>query len=154
MKLILKFKFYSLVIKGLIILVHEWALAEALIRYVKELSKERGVNRVSKLVIKLGILQSIDRNVLEFSIMELAKINNLIIESLVFEDEDAILKCRACGYEWSLDMSELDEDVKEAIHFVPEVVHTFIKCPKCGSRDFEIVKGRGIAIKEVVFRGS
>ncbi len=141
-------------IKGLINLVHEWALAEALIRYVKELSKERGVNRISKLVIKLGILQSIDRNVLEFSIMELAKINDLIIESLVFEDEDAVLRCRTCSHEWSLDVSELNEDVREAVHFVPEVIHTFIKCPKCGSRDFEIVRGRGIAIKEVVFRGS
>jgi len=142
------------VIKGLISLVHEWALAEALIRYVKELSKERGVNRISKLVIKLGILQSIDRNVLEFSIMELAKINDLIIESLVFEDEDAVLRCRTCSHVWSLDVSELNEDVREAVHFVPEVIHTFIKCPKCGSRDFEIVRGRGIAIKEVVFRGS
>ncbi len=37
----------------------------------------------------------------------------------------------------------------ESIHFIPEVAHTYIKCPKCGSPDFEIIKGRGIWLEKI-----
>ena len=41
------------------------------------------------------------------------------------------------------------EDVREAIHFVPEIAHTYIKCPKCGSPDFEVVQGRGVWLESI-----
>ena len=44
-----------------------------------------------------------------------------------------ILKCRVCGYEWSFDVGRLSEDVREALHFIPEVIHSYTKCPRCGS---------------------
>ncbi|HLN88846.1 MAG TPA: hydrogenase/urease maturation nickel metallochaperone HypA, partial [Candidatus Binatia bacterium] len=59
------------------------------------------------------------------------------------------LKCRVCNTTWSLDLEKLDKTTAEAIHFVPEVVHTYIKCPHCGSPDFEIVTGRGVWLENV-----
>jgi hydrogenase nickel incorporation protein HypA/HybF len=43
----------------------------------------------------------------------------------------------------------VSEDTAEAIHFVPEVAHTYIKCPSCGSPDFEIVEGRGVWLENI-----
>jgi hydrogenase nickel incorporation protein HypA/HybF len=59
------------------------------------------------------------------------------------------LKCRVCGTTWQFNIRKLDEQTAEAIHFVPEVAHTYIKCPKCGSPDFEILNGRGVWLESV-----
>ncbi len=44
---------------------------------------------------------------------------------------------------------ELGENEQEAIHFVPEAAHAFIRCPACGSPDFEISKGRGVWVERI-----
>jgi Zn finger protein HypA/HybF involved in hydrogenase expression len=37
----------------------------------------------------------------------------------------------------------------EAIHFIPELSHAFVRCPECGSPDFIILAGRGITLERV-----
>ena len=71
------------------------------------------------------------------------------------EYEDPTFKCLACGFEWKInDLSKLlDEEKIEAIHFIPELAHSFIVCPKCGSPDFEVTKGRGIYIRSIKIEG-
>ncbi len=128
--------------------MHEWALAEAIVEYVKKVINNR--RKVKRLVISLGELQSIDEEVLRFSITEIFKYEGISVEELKLIEEEAVLKCRKCGYEWSLRMAQLKDEVKELIHFVPEAAHSYLKCPKCGSRDFEVVKGRGVKVMEVV----
>ena len=59
------------------------------------------------------------------------------------------LKCRVCGTTWEFNIKKLDKTTAEAIHFVPEVAHTYIRCPKCGSSDFEIVSGRGVWLDNI-----
>jgi len=44
---------------------------------------------------------------------------------------------------------ELNEDASEAIHFIPEIAHTYIKCPKCRSPDFEVLQGRGVWLESI-----
>ena len=38
----------------------------------------------------------------------------------------------------------MTEEISEAIHFVPEMAHVYIKCKECGSPDFEVIEGRGV----------
>jgi len=128
-------------------MVHEWALAEAIKDYIKNHSRGRGVEKV---IIKLGVLQSIDREILDFALKKLLEEEGIRAKSIVYEEEPVVLKCRRCGYVWAPDLGGTDEAIREAIHFVPEAVYSYFKCPKCGSRDFEIVSGRGLAIKEIV----
>jgi hydrogenase nickel incorporation protein HypA/HybF len=59
------------------------------------------------------------------------------------------LKCRVCENTWQFNLKKLDKNTAEAIHFVPEVAHTYIKCPKCCSPDFEIVSGRGVWLENI-----
>ncbi|MCR6622962.1 MAG: hydrogenase/urease maturation nickel metallochaperone HypA, partial [archaeon YNP-LCB-024-027] len=65
------------------------------------------------------------------------------------EIDEAEMMCRKCGYKWKFRSEGLSEDVKEAIHFIPEVAHTFMRCPKCGSPDFEVISGRGVWIESI-----
>ncbi|HDJ50686.1 MAG TPA: hydrogenase nickel incorporation protein HypA [Thermoprotei archaeon] len=129
-------------------MVHEWALAEAIVEYVK--SNYPNVNKFRRIEILLGELQSIDEEILGFSLKEILNSEKIAVDELVLSEEEAVLRCRRCRHEWRLKELKLEDEVKEAIHFVPEVVHSFIKCPKCGSRDFEVVRGRGVYVKEVI----
>jgi len=127
--------------------VHEWALAESVILYVLD----RGVKEAKRLVIKAGALQSIDRDIFLFAVQELSKEYGIRVDEVELVIEDPVLKCNVCGYTWSVDLASLDEHVREAIHFLPEAVYAYLKCPNCSSVDFEIVRGRGLS--EVLVEG-
>jgi len=129
--------------------LHEWALAEAIVRYCES---KCGNLRVSRVVVRLGTLQAIDREVLRFALSAILESEGVKDVEIVLEDEEAVFRCRKCGFSWRYSDLELDEATREAIHFLPEAVHAFVKCPKCGSRDFEVVKGRGVEVPEVVCR--
>ena len=131
--------------------MHEWALAEGIIATVINYAKKNGMPEVKKVVVVLGELQDIEQEIVEFALNEMKKDTIANNAEFVFEEEKARFRCRNCGYEWDLKNSKdiLNEDIRENIHFVPEVVHSFLSCPKCGSRDFEVISGRGIYIKEI-----
>ncbi len=126
-------------------MVHEWALAEAIADYV---FKTAPFAKRVRVTVRLGELQAADEEVLEFALREIMKSEGVECE-VILKREDCVLKCRKCGYEWLLKDVGFEEEVREAIHFVPEVVHSYLKCPKCGSRDFEVIKGRGVWVEEV-----
>ena len=132
-------------------MVHEWALAEAIVNSVIEVAKEEKAKKVRSVCIVLGELQSVDRDILEYALNELKK--NTIMEDaeIIFENEKAEFKCLKCGFIWQLaDVENLiNNEIREAIHFIPEVVHAYIKCPRCSSLDYEVIKGRGVWIKKI-----
>ncbi|MET1160133.1 MAG: hydrogenase nickel incorporation protein HypA [Thermoprotei archaeon] len=127
-------------------MVHEWALAEAIAEYVVGEARSRGSNSINRLVIKLGLLQNVDREILDFALRNILDERGIRVSRIDYIEEDIKLRCRRCGYEWSINMSSIEEYIREAIHFVPEAVYAYFKCPRCGSRDFEILSGRGVEI--------
>lgn len=123
-------------------MVHEWALAEAIVEYAVKVLNVSSVKRGLK--IKIGLLQSIDLEVLGFAVKHLLKERGLGELKVVYETVDPLLKCNKCGFEWRIRMSDLEESIREAVHFVPEVIQVFTKCPNCSSQDFSIISGRGV----------
>jgi hydrogenase nickel incorporation protein HypA/HybF len=128
--------------------MHEWALAEAVIAAVSEVAEKEELKEVTEVKIKIGEMQHIEQEIFDFALLQLkpAKFERARFET---ETERAELKCRACGHKWQFNKNELDNDSVEAIHFIPEVAHTYIKCPVCASPDFDITKGRGVWLKTV-----
>ena len=123
--------------------MHEWALAEAVIAAASEIAEKERLKEVKEVKIKVGELQQIELGILEFALSQLkpAKFKDA---KFSIEVARAELKCRVCGHKWIFKKEKLDESIAEAIHFVPEIAHTYIKCPKCRSPDFEILEGRGV----------
>ena len=128
--------------------MHEWALAEAVISTVSEIAEKEGLKEVAEVVIRVGELQQIELDILEFALSQLkpSKLKNVKFHLKTVKAE---LKCRVCGCKWIFRKEKMNEEIAEAIHFIPEIAHTYIKCPKCGSPDFEILKGRGIWLESV-----
>ena len=133
--------------------MHEWALAEAVISTALNVAKKEKLKEITKINIKMGELQQIDIEIFEFALKEIIQPQSpiLIKAKIDLETERAILKCRVCGYEWAFGdaMKKLGEEESESIHFVPEIAHVYIRCPKCKSPDFEVIKGRGVLIDSI-----
>jgi len=128
--------------------MHEWALAEAVVSTTLKTAEEKGLKEIIELKIKIGELQQIDQEILEFALSQLRS-PMLRNAKFSFETVKAELKCRVCDHKWKFSTKNMDEDVSEFIHFVPEIAHTYVKCPKCGSPDFEILTGRGVWLDSI-----
>jgi len=128
--------------------MHEWALAEAVISAASQIAEKEELKEVAEVKIKVGELQQIELDILEFALSQLkpAKFKRA---KFSIELAKAELKCRVCGHKWFFKKEEVDASTAEAIHFVPEIAHTYIKCPKCGSPDFEILEGRGVWLESI-----
>ncbi|MCX5786164.1 MAG: hydrogenase nickel incorporation protein HypA [Elusimicrobia bacterium] len=128
--------------------MHEWALAESVVKTAAEHSKNEKLKKLSEVGVVFGELQAIDQEIFSFALKELVK-NNDKISACKFKviNEPAAFKCKVCGKEFSLKSLKKTDVEAEYIHFIPEMAHTFLKCPKCASPDFEITAGRGVYIK-------
>lgn len=130
--------------------MHEWALAEAVISTALKVAKKDRLREITKIKIKMGELQQIDLEIFEFALKEIIQPQSAIMRKakIELESERAILKCRVCERQWAFSdaIKKLSEEESEFIHFIPDIAHVYIRCPKCKSPDFEIVKGRGVWI--------
>ena len=131
--------------------MHEWALADSVITSAVDFSEKEKLNKISQVNIVFGELQNIDKEIFSFAVGELLKSAKKIISSSKFKilDESAKFKCKVCGTDFNLDKTKKTEAEAEYIHFIPEMAHTYLKCPKCKSPDFEITAGRGVYIKNI-----
>ncbi len=128
--------------------MHEWALAEAILKSATQLAEQEKLKEITEVTIKIGELQQVEPQILRSAISQM---KTDIFKNAKFHilKAKSTLKCRVCNTTWELNLKKLDKNTAEAIHFVPEVVHTYIKCPNCGSPDFEIVTGRGVWLENI-----
>lgn len=128
--------------------MHEWALAEAVLTSARQVAEQNNLKIVTEVTIRVGELQQIEPPILRFALKQM---KDGIFKDAKFRilKAKSKLKCRVCGTTWQFNRKKLDEATAEAIHFIPEVAHTFIKCPKCGSPDFEIASGRGVWLEDI-----
>ncbi|MCW3995087.1 MAG: hydrogenase nickel incorporation protein HypA [Candidatus Bathyarchaeota archaeon] len=128
--------------------MHEWALAEAILTSARQVAEQEKLKKVTDITIRVGELQQVEPQILRFA---LAQMKTGLFENAKFHIRKAksTLKCRVCATTWQFSLKNLDKATAEAIHFVPEVAHTYIKCPTCGSPDFEIVSGRGVWLEDI-----
>jgi hydrogenase nickel incorporation protein HypA/HybF len=133
--------------------MHEWALAESIIATIIKESEKENLSKIFKVTVKIGELQSIELEIFKFALENMVEMYKppVDLENICLEIDRCILKCKVCGNTWNYrDIpKELEEDEKEAVHFVPEVAHTYMRCTQCGSPDFEILQGRGVWIDSI-----
>lgn len=124
--------------------MHEWAVAESVVKTIKD-----NINRIKnrKVEVLLGELQAIDKEVFKFAMDELLKQYSVSVPYSIV-DQKVRFKCNSCGYEFNIkQVRGKSEEEKENIHFIPEMVKAFVECPRCKSVDFEIIEGRGVSIR-------
>lgn len=128
--------------------MHEWALAEAVTSSVRKFAENEGFLMVHEVTIRVGELQNVDLEIFEFALTQL---RSPILKNAVFQIEvlPTELRCRVCQEQWNPRSNALEDDIAESVHFVPEVAHVYLKCPHCGSPDFEVLAGRGVWLQSI-----
>lgn len=130
--------------------MHEWALAESVITAALKEAKKENLKRINEIKIGIGELQQIEQDIFEFGLNELIKTydNKLKKVKIDIKTIKSTLQCKSCDNTWKFSdiKKKLNEDEGEAIHFIPEIAFVHMRCPKCGSPDFEIKSGRGVSI--------
>jgi hydrogenase nickel incorporation protein HypA/HybF len=133
--------------------MHEWALAESILATAVNAADKEKIKKIKEIVISLGELQQIEQDIFEFALGELIKDQGEKLKDVKFKikSEKSNFVCNNCKNHWSFDdlKKGINEDESEAIHFIPEVALVHSRCPKCGSPDFEITKGRGVSILSI-----
>jgi hydrogenase nickel incorporation protein HypA/HybF len=128
--------------------MHEWALAEGVVQTADRIAEEQGLDEIVEITIKIGELQQVEHEILEFALEQL-RTPKMKETRFTLEPVPVRLKCRICGEEWKFSPRDMDEGASEAIHFVPEVAHVYISCPECGSPDFQVLEGRGVILASI-----
>ena len=133
--------------------MHEWALAEAVVATAVKAAEQEGLRRITAINLKIGELQQIEREIFAFALKEVLPTQTPLLQDTVIHlaTEPAELQCRPCEHVWLLDdsLQTLTHDEQEAIHFVPETAHVYVKCPHCGSPDFAVTKGRRVSVDSI-----
>jgi hydrogenase nickel incorporation protein HypA/HybF len=131
--------------------VPELALADAVVKAALSAADDAGIVRLERIVVKVGELQQIEKDLFEFSLTNVMPARDPRLADVTFDvqDEPVLFKCRNCEEEYGRSDTEIGDEPEEAIHFIPELAHAFARCPRCNSPDFEIVQGRGITLARI-----
>lgn len=133
--------------------MHEWALAESVIKSSIAAAEKEKLKKITEINVRLGALQQIADDIFKFALDELVETYSDKFQDVTIniETEETKLQCKQCEHTWQFtDMKDkLSADEAEAIHFIPEVAFVHTRCPKCGSPDFRIVKGRGVSVSSI-----
>jgi len=134
--------------------MHELTLVQGILDSVNESARTEG-RKVAGFTIGIGELAQFDRRLLRKLFRDLTEGTPLGDAKASFEFEMAGLKCLGCGNKLSFrDLSgQLSKQEKEMVHFLPELLNSFAKCPTCSRSYFEIEAGRSVRIVEIVFDG-
>jgi hydrogenase nickel incorporation protein HypA/HybF len=139
--------------------MHEGSLAYSTAVTLIEIAKSNNLTRVREVEIIVGELAMIDEEIFMFWLKNMLKGSIYENSNIKLIRGEAKFKCNNCGNIWKL--SEVkDEIIKELcgelkdcdtpIHYLPAIAQTYMKCPKCNSRDFEIQEGETILIGRII----
>ena len=131
--------------------MHEWALAEAVVEAALQEAGKDGLKEITGIKVTLGELQQIERDVFGFALEEIVRQSGPLASKATIDlsIETALFRCRPCAREWDFAGSGLSAEEAESVHFIPEVAHVFMRCPGCGSPDFEVARGRGVWVSSI-----
>ena len=133
--------------------MHEFALAEGVAVTAVTAARGEGLRRITRLAVSVGELQQFQAELFAEVLREVMPRTHAELEGVQVDlrTVPAELCCRACGRQFGLreGAAALAAEEAEAIHFVPELAHAYVRCPGCASPDFEVVRGRGIWLDQV-----
>ncbi len=107
--------------------MHEWAIAESLVEQVVEIGRKEGLETVSKVSLKIGVLRQIVEETLRDAFRMTAEGVLAPPPTLEVTVEPLRLKCRRCG----------SEGDGEGFLF---------RCAQCGSGEVDILTGKELYI--------
>ena len=127
-------------------------MVEGIIQAVDETSAANG-KRVKTVSVRVGELAQFDLRVIRELLTELKKGTPLEDARVHVRLEKAKVRCLSCKKQWTFRdiVGPLPNEDKEVVHFFPELLSTYSRCPSCHKNYLEIEEGRSVRIAGVRF---
>ncbi len=146
--------------------MHEWSIAAGIVGSLASLQKERNA-RVRKVEVGVGQLSGIDVDTLRYALCSLGDTEGLKGVDYSVTINEGRFKCLKCGHEWNFNESretlkeisketcgvEEPDGLESPLHFFPQLITVFLKCPKCGSSDIDVIGGMDTVIEGAILEG-
>ena len=132
--------------------MHELTLVQGMLDLVGETAEREG-RRIKGCKIGVGELSQFDEKLIRRLFVDLTRGTPLQGARFSIKRERSNLRCLGCGRVWALKdlASQLSTHEREMVHFIPELLNSFARCPSCSKGFFEIEAGRSVRIVEVDF---
>lgn len=135
--------------------MHEWSLANGIVRTVINEMEKNKAESVKIVEISIGEISQIDIETLRYAIENISRGTPLEKSKVEIKVDSTELRCRVCGHIWNFEESRkmlepVGYEGDNAVHYLPESISAFVKCPVCHSGDIEILGGRGVRIRKIV----
>lgn len=126
-------------------------------------AEQEGLRKVTKVELEVNELSQLEIEIIEEAFKILSENTPLEGSRLVIHKVPARFICNNCGYRWDLKeaLAQLesaaeqhgiaDEEgtVDPPTHYMPMLVYSFMKCPRCGSRDFEVENPFNVRVRAI-----
>ena len=135
--------------------MHEVSIALSILSLVEQAFRETpGAKKVSKIRLEIGMLSLVDAEALKFALKTVARGTPAEDAEIEIEMVKPVFKCNRCGHTWEVSDKDIerissDPELSTLVHINPDVVVKYLSCPRCGSSDVEIVRGRGVVLHSV-----
>ena len=131
--------------------MHELSLVQGIIDAVNDTAEKNG-GRVKSFKVGVGELAQFDIRLVRQLLADITKGTPLEGARVVVSLERSSVRCLGCGKDWDFQevVAPISEDEREMVHFLPELLSSYTRCPSCSKSYFEIEKGRSVRIVEVV----
>ncbi len=144
--------------------MHEWSLAQGLVASLHSFAEREGLRRITLVEVSVGELMELDVPVFRDAFETLTRGGPADSAELRIVEEPARFRCRRCGAEWTF--AEVEEQIHRGVpedlmvrepggelesplHIFPDLVPAFVRCPRCGGRDFEVLAGRDMRVSRL-----
>ncbi len=130
--------------------MHEYSLVQGIIDALEEMANEKG-RRVLSFEVRVGELAQFDLRLVRELLKELKAGTPLEGARVVVRIERSKVKCLSCGSVWRFDdiIQPMAPDEREVVHFFPELLSSYSRCPSCSKSYLEIEEGRSVRIAKV-----
>ena len=123
--------------------MHEFATAQKIVRTVVSVAIQNNAKEISEILLELGELTFVNPEQLKF-VFKIAADKTIAKDAhLNIVSKPGAIKCKDCGYEGGL---KYEEDRPE---FHSMAMLFTLDCPKCQSKNTEIIGGRELTIKNI-----
>jgi hydrogenase nickel incorporation protein HypA/HybF len=122
--------------------MHEFATAQSIVRTVTRAAMMNNAKKILEIRIELGEFTFINPQQLKFVFEIAAKGSPAEGAELVVSKLPGKIKCTKCGYEGGLKYTGPEIHSSTVAAFV-------LDCPKCESKETEIIGGRELRIKDI-----
>lgn len=121
--------------------MHEFSMAERIVRTVLDVASSRKASRVVQINLDIGELTFLGHEQLKFGIEVLTKGTISENAKVLITTKKAKIKCSNCGY-----VGHVKYLGKEIHSMVPIPILT---CPKCGSSRATVAKGNECTVRSI-----